>query len=813
LKSDFNFGLKVFNFGASCRADFNPSTAKETSMFFPATLTGLSVLVLLFAPEVSLRQTTAQVPAQKSLLKGKVLDQNHDAIPGAKITVNRNDSRFHVSTLTDEHGDFALAVDPGLFEVSAIAQGFSGVTQTVNLKPDNPLLFEIVLNVADASAVVTISDTASYLTEAVISATKTTTLLRDIPQSITVVSKDQIKEQSMQSIADVIAYVPGIISHQGENNRDQLILRGNSSSADFFLNGVRDDVQYYRDLYNVERVEALKGPNSMIFGRGGGGGVVNRVTKEAGFSTVREIAAQLGSFGNKRFTTDINRPFNNKVSFRTNGLYENSNSFRQYVNLERYGINPTLTLVPGANTRIAFAYEFFHDNRIADRGVPSFAGRPADTPIATFFGDPSNSRVQARVNLASATIDHHAGRLVIHNRTMFGDYKRFYQNYVPGTVTADKTQVVLSAYNNATKRRNLFNQTDTSFTVSTGRISHNLLTGAELGLQLTDNLRNTGFFNNTATSILVPYDNPTISRPVTFRQNAADANNHLKTNLAATYLQDQIEIGRHVQLVTGLRFDYFDLRFHNNRTGQDLRRIDRLVSPRAGVIIKPGTDISIYLNYGVAYLPSSGDQFSSLTSITQQAKPEKFINYELGAKWDVAQNLSLTMALYRQDRNNTRATDPNDTTRIVQTGSQRTNGYELGLNGAVTKRWSIAGGYAYQDAFISSDTVAARAGAQVAQVPHRTVSLWNNYRVLRRLALGLGIIHRADMFAAIDNTVVLPGYTRADAGIFFSLNERWRLQANVQNLFDTNYYINADNNTNISPGSPRGVRLGLIARF
>ena len=754
-----------------------------------------------------------QTPTQSTVLTGKVLDQNREYIPGAQIVVGPADSDFSASTSTNARGEFSVNVAPGKNRITASANGFSAKTQVVSLKPNTSAIADFVLEVAEASAVVTITDATGYLTEAVSSAMRRPLPLRDIPQSISVVSKDQIKDQSLQSIADVIAYVPGVTSHQGENNRDQLIFRGNSSSADFFVNGVRDDVQYYRDLYNVDRVEAIKGPNSMVFGRGGGGGVINRVTKEAGFASFREFTAQGGSFGNKRFTTDLNQRISKKVALRANALYENSDSFRQFVGVERYAVNPTITWAPTDDTRVTGSYEFFRDRRVADRGIPSFQLRPADVPIDTFYGDPNNSRVRADVNLASLSVDHTAGRVNLRNRTMFGDYDRFYQNYVPGAVTADKTKVALTTYNNATKRRNIFNQTDVTFDVSTGTIKHNFLTGVEFGRQLTDNFRNTGFFNNTSTSILVPYDNPTISTPVTFRQSATDANNHLKTNLGAAYLQDQLDISRYVQVVTGVRFDYFDLNFHNNRTGENLRRIDRLVSPRAGLIIKPVNTLSVYANYAVAYLPSSGDQFSSLTTITQQVKPERFNNYELGAKWDIRRNLFLSTAVYRQDRTNTRATDPNDPTRIVQTGSQRTNGFEFGLNGTLNKRWNVVGGYAYQDAFITHDTTAAKAGAQVAQVPHHTLSVWNNFRVWQRLALGMGIIRRTDMFAAIDNTVVLPGYTRADAAVFYSVSEHWRIQANVQNLFDTRYYLNADNNNNISPGSGRSVRLGLTARF
>jgi catecholate siderophore receptor len=230
-------------------------------------------------------------------------------------------------------------------------------------------------------------------------------------------------------------------------------------------------------------------------------------------------------------------------------------------------------------------------------------------------------------------------------------------------------------------------------------------------------------------------------------------------------------------------------------------------------VFKPVAAASIYTSYSRSYLPSSGDQFSSLTAVTQQMKPERFTNYEIGAKWEVLPALSLTTALYRLDRTNTRATDPADPTRIVQTGSQRTDGYEVGMDGRITRQWKIVGGYARQHAFVTSATTSARAGARVAQVPRQTFSLWNNYQLWTRVGVGIGVLHRSDMFAAIDNTVVLPGYTRADAALFLSLTDRTRLQVNVENLLDRHYYVNADSNTNISPGAPRTVRVALSADF
>ena len=773
----------------------------------------LLLALSMAAGRLATAQTAAQAPPRSGTVQGKVLDPTRAPVAGARITAGPGGIGSGRSAVSDQNGEFTLSLDPGSYTIKVAAEGFQEVSQIVNLSPSGSESREFILPVAGVREAITVAESAGYLVPAIGTGTRTLTPLRDVPQSITVVTQELIRDQMMMSMGDVVRYVPGITAHQGENNRDQVVIRGNNSSADFFVDGVRDDVQYYRDLYNLDRVEALKGPNAMIFGRGGGGGVINRVTKEAGFTPLHEITLQGGSFGNKRFTADFDQPFGERAAFRMNGMYENSDSFRNYVNLERYGISPTLTIAAGKQTKVTLGYEHFRDYRTADRGITSFQDKPADVPISTFYGNPDESRVRAQVNLGSAAVEHQMGRLSIRNRTLFGDYDRGYQNFVPGAATADKTQVALSAYNNATRRFNVFNQTDIIYVAFTGRIRHTLLGGAEAGRQLTDNFRNTGYFNNTATSVLAPYSNPVISTPMTFRQSATDADNHLGTNLGATYVQDQIELSKRLQVIAGLRFDHFDLQYRNNRNGDNLRRIDNLVSPRAGIVFKPAAPVSIYGNYSVSYLPSAGDQFSSLTTITQQVKPEKFTNYEFGAKWDAARNLSLTTAVYRLDRTNTRSTDPNDPTRIVQTGSQRTNGFEIGANGSITRSWRIAGGYAYQDAFVTSATTAARAGAQVAQVPHHTFSLWNNYQILPRLGAGLGVLNRSDMFAAIDNTVILPTYTRADAAIFFSLTEKVRLQANVENLFDRKYYVNADNNTNISPGFPRAVRVGLIARF
>jgi catecholate siderophore receptor len=750
--------------------------------------------------------------AAGATVRGRVSDPSGAPLPGAQVAAASGGQKL-AATGTDWNGHFSLSLAPGSYTLIINASGFAEARREVVVTGAQTVSIAIELQILPRTDMVTVTETAGYETATTNSATRTPTPLINVPQAVSVVTSELIRDQMMTSIGDVVRYVPGLTAVQGENNRDQVVIRGNSSSADFFVNGLRDDVQYFRDVYNLERVEALKGPNAMTFGRGGGGGVINRVTKEPGFADLREFNFQGGMFGNKRVATDWNHPFGPKAAVRFNGMYENSDSFRRYVNLERYGLNPTATFLLTPQTRITASYEYFRDRRTADRGIPSFAGRPSDVPIETFFGNPSDSHVRANVHLGSMRMERQFGRLNLRNATLVADYDRGYQNYVPGAVSEDRTAVALSAYNNATSRRNLFNQTDLSLTAHTGAVRHTLLWGAELGRQSTGNFRNTGYFDGNRTSVQVPYDNPTIPARAVFRQSATDADNHVGANIAAGYVQDQIELSRFFQVLAGVRVDRFDLLFHNRRGGPDLGRVDHLISPRAGLVFKPAAEVSVYGSYSVSWLPSSGDQFGSLTTVTQQLKPEKFSNYEAGIKWDVRRSLSMTTAVYRLDRTNTRAVDPNEPTRILQTGSQRTNGVEVGLNGAVTPRWSVAGGYSYQDAFVLSATASAPAGAQVAQAPHHTFSFWNHYRMMARLSGGLGILNRSDMYAGIDNTVTLPGFVRADAAVYYSLSERMRVQVNVENLFDRRYYVNANGNNNISPGYPRAVRAGLVVRF
>jgi catecholate siderophore receptor len=675
---------------------------------------------------------------------------------------------------------------------------------------------------ADASDVIVVTGQRSeYGVKSTTTATKTNTDVRNIPQALTVISEKQIEDQGLRSIAELLTFVPGATPGTGEANRDQFTLRGNNTTADFFIDGVRDDVQYFRDFYNVDRVEVLKGPNAMIFGRGGGGGVVNRVTKRSSFGNYRELLTSTDSFGGLRFTGDVDHAIAPSVGVRVNGLYENGDSFRRHVDLKRYGINPTAAFLAGPATRIDVGYEYFTDRRTTDRGVPSAAGDPLEGADRTFFGDPDESYARATVNVARFGIEHEfSDALTLRNKTLYGDYDKFYQNVFPNAAVTDQDgagpqplTVRLSAYNDTTTRMNLFSQTDLVWEGRLGGIDQTLLIGFELGRQKGHNQRRNGVFAASGTSptfIDVPVGDPTVDLPaISFLDNGA--NNGIKATIAAAYVQDQIRLSDEIEIVAGFRFDRFKMDVRNRVSGQSFGRTDELWSPRLGLIAKPTGNLSLYASYSRSYLPQSGDQFNSLAANTETLKPERFDNYELGAKWEPIEGLLATAAVYQLDRTNTRVVDPVDATRFVLTGAQRSRGLELGLERSLSDKWQISAGYAWQEAEITETTSAAPAGRKVPLVPGHSFSLWNRYDFSKSIGAGLGIIARSKSYASISNSVRLPAYARVDAALFYKLANGIEVQVNAENLFDADYFPTAHSDNNIAPGAPRSIKA--TARF
>lgn len=636
---------------------------------------------------------------------------------------------------------------------------------------------------------------------------------RETPQAVSTVTAAQVADQAIQSLAEAARYMPGITFAQGEGHRDAPTIRGNVSTSSFFVDGMRDDVQYLRDLYATERVDAVKGPSALAFGRGVGGGILNRVSKTAGFNAVRQLTLQGGEYGARRGTLDVGDRLSDRVAVRVNGVFEDTELFRRDVGLQRWGIAPTATWRAGDATTITVAAERFRDERTVDRGLPSFNGRPLAADRRLFFGDPAGSRSIADVATGTVALQQLVGGAIVRSRTQYGWYDKFYDNVFPGAVSADGATVSLSAYDNATERWNLLHQTDLVVGLRTGPVRHQLMTGIDVGRQVSANVRNTGFFGGTAATLRVPVAAPTIRTPVTYRQSGTDANNRSYLTTLALFAQDQVMLAPWASVLAGVRVERFAIALDNFRTGQTLSRTDDIVSPRLGLVLTPAGPLSIYGSWSVAQLPSSGEQFASLTPTQATLVPERFTNAEVGVKLELARGLAASVAAYRLDRTNTTAPSPTDPAVIVQTGAQRTRGIEADLVGTPVRGWQVMAGYAYQDARITSRTTAAAPGARVPIVPRHAVSLWNRVDLPFGLGMGLGVLHQASMFAAIDNAVTLPAWTRVDVAAFVPVTRAVQAQVNVENLFDRAYFATAHNNNNLTPGTPRLVRVSLTTRF
>jgi catecholate siderophore receptor len=677
-------------------------------------------------------------------------------------------------------------------------------------------------------------------------ATKINTPLVNIPQSLSVVTREFINDTSFQNLTDITRYVPGVAVHQGEGNRDELVIRGVDSSANFFVNGFRDDVQYFRDLYNAQSVEILKGPSAITFGRASGGGLLNRTLKEADGQRIYEVTGQTGSWYDGRFTLDAGQAVTENFAARLNAMYERSDSFRQYGWLDRYGVNPTFTFKASEAIKVRLSYEYFHDERVADRGNPSQGLRnfaPASTrfnpaypfapngDLTAFYGSPDLNRAVATVQTVMGFLDHDFGNgLTVRNGTYYASFQKFYQNVYPGNgplagaVNASDTSFNRAAYNHTTNRDNTFNDTDFIYKGFTGPIFHTIGFGSQFGRQAGIDIRNTGIFpNGTNTQVDNPFE-ATYFGPINFVHQfpgslspgvtTPDSNSKYALNTQSFYARDTIEITRFLQLLPAVRFDRFDESALDMNLGINRARVDHFWSPQAAAILKPTEQLSIYYAYMVSYLPASGDQFSALTDGSVILAPQKFVDNEAGVKWQILPRLLFSAAGYQLDRFNVPLADPNRPGFFILSGKNTIRGMESELRGYINDHWQSWFGYAYTDARVASDTSATiQTGNRIQLVPFHQFSWWNKYQFTPVWAASLGVIYFSDSYASSDDTVYLPGFVRFDAGIYATIDEHWKAQLTVENLFDKGYWASADGNNNLSPGQGRTVRFKVTAHL
>ena len=636
--------------------------------------------------------------------------------------------------------------------------------------------------------------------------------LRDIPQTIDVIPSQVMRDQRALSLQDAVKNVAGIGMATGDGQRDQFVIRGNIAYGDLFIDGVRDDALYFRDLSNIERIEILKGPASVLYGRGSSGGLINRVSKKPG-TEGGEIVLSYGSWDDKRGEIDLGHVFtDNDVAVRLTGAIERSDSYRDQGFLKREAIAPSVLFAPSDRTRILLQADYLRDRRLTDNGIPAFQGRPVDVPASTYYGAANGREVdfsQSEVWSTTATLDHEfSDTLRLHNAFRYYDYTLDRQNTIPNIVNEAARTVTLNRQSTDRAEHGWFNQLELSGTFSTGPLEHKLLLGFEAGRQSKYELR-----IDRANIATVDLFNPVLPvLPLAVSGNPSTNRTGVYKTLGF-YAQDMIALGEHWKVLAGLRHDRFRQEVHQRIAGQpDLARTDTFWSPRIGVVWQPTPTQSYYFSWNKSYQPS-GETFA-LSASSADIAPEKTINREIGAKFDLFDGkLSATISAFNLKRSDIKATDP-VLLRVVPVGVQRTRGIEASAQLELAEGWQAIASYAYLDARITKspalDSGVPIQGNRPTLTPTHSASLWLMRNFGDRFGLGGGVNYVGDRQANLANTVVLPEYVTADAMAWARLG-KFKAQLNIRNIFDRDYIVSAHGtvgNLNM-PGAPRSVMLTL----
>ena len=539
-----------------------------------------------------------------------------------------------------------------------------------------------------------------------VNALKTPVPVLDVPQTVSIVTDDEIQERGFREIGDIVRYTTGVNTSQGEGHRDAVVFRGVRSTADFFQDGTRDDVQYYRSLYNVEQVEILKGPNALLFGRGGTGGVINRVTKKAVMGEqFGSINLGMDSFGASDLAVDYNTVSGDNSAFRIMVHSDALENHRDFYDGDRLGINPTMKIQLSDRTTLDVSYEHADHERYIDRGIPTENGRPVERFKDIVFGDSKGDNLTTleadifRATLSTVFSDTSKGNLQV----VSSEFDKMYQNYYASGYSAGATVVTMDGYYDPTSRENTIISGNVVNEIEMGSTTHTILFGGEIIDTTNNNLRYNTYFSNTQD------DNEVfnITNPMDFTVNAAgqpstndyraDLKSKTKSDIEVTsiYFQDQIDVNDNLKLMIGGRHDTFDITVTDVKNGSAQSREDKEFSPRAGLIYKPKDNISVYYSYSESFLPRSGEQFKSLSASSAALDPDVYESSEVGVKVAISDDLSLTAAFFESEQ--TVASKDDVTGEDVDIKGLTVDGFEAELKGNLTDKFSLVAGFTAMD--------------------------------------------------------------------------------------------------------------------
>ena len=636
-------------------------------------------------------------------------------------------------------------------------------------------------------------------------ATRTDTPIRDIPQSIQVVPRQVLEDQQIIRIGDALQNVSGVNNLGSYSGYEELIkIRGfdvNTFQGGYFRDGIRLFTFGFPETANLERIEVLKGPASILFGQAQPGGIVNLVTKKPLKEPYYSLQGTISNYDTYRGAFDVSGPLNNSgtLLYRLNAFYENAGSFRDFVNGERLFIAPVITWAIGPNTSLTIDAEFTDDSRTMDDGIPAIGDRPADIPLSRFLSEPFSEFKKQEYSVGYVFNHRFNDNLSIQNafRAQWLYPERYYPLF--DSLDEDTGELSRSAYWAGGEYANYSTQTDLLGKFATGSIQHQLL----FGFEYSKTTENPNF------QLGIPYPSINIFDPVYVRERYPIEPNFFRDDTTKTlgfYLQDQIDLTPNFKLLLGGRFDSFDQTRTTRDLGeprQEFEQSDSKFSPRVGVVYQPIETVSLYASYTSSFRPNFG---ANRDASDDPFEPEEGRQYEIGVKTDFLDGrLNATLAAFDIKKQNVTTADPNNPDFSIQTGEQTSRGVELDVAGEIIPGWNIIASAAYVNAYISEDNT-YEVGNRLDNAPEFSSSLWTTYEIqsgnLQGLGFGLGLYYVGDRQGDLDNSYVLTDYFRTDAAIYYRRNN-WRAALNIRNLFDIDYFAGSDGSRNqIQPGAP-----------
>ncbi|KAF3999906.1 TonB-dependent receptor [Glaciimonas immobilis] len=637
---------------------------------------------------------------------------------------------------------------------------------------------------------------------------KVATPIRDIPQSVNVINRAVLEAQGAASLQEALRNVPGITIGGAEGGQigNNFNLRGFSARTDMYVDGSRDRGQYYRDTYYLESVEVLKGPSSMLFGRGSTGGVINQVSKAPFLANANQVSLSADTNGGVRSTGDFNRQLSDTSAFRIEMMGQEAKTNRDQMRNTDFGVAPSLRFGIGTPTEVTLSALISHNNDMPDYGLPPLNHQAAPVNRNTFYGLNDDRTIQD-VAIVSARVEHKINaNITLRNQTQYSDYTTNARETAANnvgtmnngkftvlptgaagnttTVPLDQLYVKLASHDRNIHDQSLDNQTDLIARFDTGSIKHTLIVGTEISH---DEYDNAGYTRNNLP--IVALVNPVYqSQPANVTTTTG---NRVKSsaNALAAYINDTVALNKEWKLVGGLRWDRYQAELNNSIASGTpaLTRADQTVnftSVRAGVIYQPTDAQSYYASYGTSFNPSL--EQLTVTSGQQAIAPETNKSYEVGAKWDLFNgDLSLTSAIFDIEKTNARSLI---TTGVYQLdGDVRVTGFEFGATGHITPQWQVIGGYTHLNPTVVHASAAdGTQGKTLANTPRDNMTLWTTYNLSKQWEVGGGMLYMSSRFASNTNVVSAGGYTRWDATVAFH-QPKYDLRLNVLNLFDKHY--------------------------